>query len=61
LKRVNPFMSISSGTRDTGYLGSDLEGLSLGLAVSGSGGVGGTAEEVSHLIMRSEEALGLTR
>jgi hypothetical protein len=61
LRQVHPFKSISSGTCDTGHLGPDSEGLSSGLAVSGSGGVGGTAEEVSHLIMSLEEALGLTR
>jgi hypothetical protein len=51
LRQVHPFKSIRSGTRDTGHLGPDSEGLSSGCAVSGSGGVCGTAEEVGHLIV----------
>jgi hypothetical protein len=61
LRQVYPFRSIRSGTGGTGHFGPDSEGLSSGGAMSSSGDVCRTAEEIGHLIVDGEEALGLPR
>jgi hypothetical protein len=52
-------MGASEAGREAGHLGPDLKGLGPGLAMSGGIGVGRTAEEVCHLVMNREKALGL--
>jgi hypothetical protein len=61
LRQIPPSWTVSSeASGDAGYLGPDPEGSGAGLAVISSIRVGRTAEEVGHLIVNREEALGRT-
>ncbi len=61
LRQVRPSWTVNSeASGDASYLGPDPEGSGAGLAVISSVGVGGTTEEVCHLIVNREKALGLS-